>query len=133
MLKQVSAHDFQELLAAYLLKCIKLNLEPLPEPESLGMIAKELFYLLQREWPGCRPKDLWKTLKYGMAKQGQYRVRINYPTVANWIMYHRHVHKESQKEEPPPNLEQQAQGVLSGLKEYRRKVEAGEYIPKGRQ
>lgn len=135
MLKQLPAQDFQELLAGYLLKCIKLNMEPLPEPETLGMIAKELFYLLQKSWPGVRPNQVWATLKAGMAKGGQYRVRINYPTVANWLMYHRVATPEQgrEKELNTPSLNTQAEGVLAGLKEYRERVAKGEYKPQGRK
>jgi len=139
MLKQLPAEDFKELLAGYLLKCIKLNMEPLPEPEALGMVTAELYDLIRATWPGCRPSLLWATLKAGMAKGGQYRVRINYPTVANWLMYHRVLKIDPQGEmskkieASAPSLNTQAESVLAGLKEYRRKVEVGEYKPRGRE
>ena len=133
MLKELPPDDFKELLAGYLLKCIKLNMEPLPEPEALGMITAELYYLLKQTWPGVRPNQIWLTLKHGMAKQGQYRVRINYPTVANWLLYQRQMKPpENTTREPAPSLNTQAADVLAGLKEYRDRVAAGEYKPKGR-
>jgi len=138
MLKQLPPDDFKELLAGYLLKCFKLNMEPLPEPEALGMVVSELYGLIKATWPGCRPALLWATLKQGMAKGGQYRVRINYPTVANWVVYHRVMKIDPQGElskkieSATPSLNTQANEVLAGLKEYRERVARGEYKPKGR-
>lgn len=136
MMKATSPDDFKELLAGYLLKCFKLNMEPLPEPEALGMVVSELYDLLIKTWPGCRPALLWETLKQGMAKGGQYRVRINYPTVANWFLYHRVMKIESQTEHQvptfAPSINEQSKEILAGLKEYRERVARGEYKPKGR-
>jgi len=135
MLKELPPDDFKELLAGYLLKCIKLNMEPLPPPEALGMITAELYDLLKKAWPGVRPNQVWLTLKHGMAKQGQYRVRINYPTVANWLMYHKVTHETETggRKIETPSLNTQAETVLSGLAEYRKRVASGEYKQKGRQ
>lgn len=136
MLKAQDPGKFKELLTGYLLKCIKLNMEPLPDPTALGQIVDELYDLLQASWPGVRPGQIWLTLKNGMAKSGQYRVRINYPTVANWFLYHRVTqandsHVESKL--PAPNINEQAQSVLAGLKEYREAVARGDYKPQGRK
>ncbi len=135
MLKHTPAEDVKEMLAGYLLKCIKLNMEPFPEPEALGMIAAELYDLLAKTWPGVRPNQIWLTLKYGMAKGGQYRIRINYPTVANWLMYHKQTGdgRSELEKAVSPSLNTQAEDVLSGLKEYRKKVASGEYKPRGRE
>ena len=135
MLKQLPPDDFKELLAGYLLKCFKLNMEPLPEPEALGMVVSELYDLLKKTWPGVRPNQIWLTLKHGMAKGGQYRVRINYPTVANWLVFHKVTHETEPggRKIETPSLNTQAEGVLSGLKEYRERVARGEYKPRGRE
>jgi hypothetical protein len=136
MLKKADPGQFKELLAGYLLKCIKLNMEPLPDPEALGGIVDELYLLLQRSWPGVRPGQVWLTLKAGMGKSGQYRVRINYPTVANWLLYHKVTSDEptSQVEkEMAPSLNTQSADVLAGLKKYREAVARGEYKPRGRE
>jgi len=136
MLKRVEPEQFKELLAGYLLKCIKLNMEPLPDPEGLGMVVSELYDLLQITWPGVKPSQIWATLKAGMARQGQYRIRVNYPTVANWFMHHRvltpqgEAEKAIEKSSPP--IQTQVEGVLNGMKEYRERVASGEYKPRGR-
>lgn len=136
MLKATPAEQFKDLLAGYLLKCIKLNMEPLPDPEALGGVVAELYDLLLKTWPGVRPNQVWLTLKHGMAKSGQYRVRINYPTVANWLIYHRQTSEpgsQVEKEMASPSLNDQAADVLAGLKRYREAVARGEYKPRGRE
>jgi hypothetical protein len=70
-----------------------------------------------------------------MAKSGQYRVRINYPTVANWLMYHKVMADNPSEREQTfsPSLNTQAADVVAGLKEYRDAVARGEYKPRGRE
>jgi len=135
MLKQVDPGKFKELLMAMVLKCIRLNMESIPDPDALKEMVEELYDLLQVSWPGVRPAQLWATLKHGMAKQGQYRVRINYPTLANWILYHRILKPETEAagiKHPGVPIDTQVNNLLIGLSEYRKRVASGEYKPQGR-
>ena len=128
MLKQQEPEQFKELLMAMILKSIKLNMEPIPDSDSLVGLVDELYQLLAISWPGVKPEQLWLTFKAGMAKGGAYRVRINYPTIANWLMYHRVMkspeqsQREKEVEKFSPSLNQQVQDLLSGLNQYRERV-----------
>jgi len=136
MLKHQSPQQFKELLMAMVVKCIKLNMEEISHPSLLQEMVEELYDLLQVSWPGAKPSQLWATLKYGMAKQGQYRVRINYPTLANWILYHRQLKTETEgagTKNPGVPIDTQVNNLLTGLSEYRKRVESGAYKPKGRE
>jgi len=136
MLKNQDPTDFKDLITALVLKCIKLNMEPMPDPDSLTGLVDELYDLMQQTWPGVRPEQLWQTFKNGMAKGGAYRLKINYPTLANWILYQR-VNKlesmiDSEVRKSAPPIEAQASDLMKGLAEYRERVKRGEYKPKGR-
>lgn len=136
MLKHVPPEDFKEVLTAMVLKCKRLNEESVNKMEDLTELVDELYLLLQRSWPGVRPTQIWATLKNGMAKQGQYRVRITYPTLANWLMYHRVLKTEpesSKEKELGEPIESQVNRIVNGLAEYRKRVASGEYQPKGRE
>lgn len=134
MLKHSNADQFKQVLAGFLLKCIRLNLQQRPEPGALKEITEELYELLQATWPGAKPSQIWDTLKHGMGKQGQYRVVINYPTVANWILYQRQVKVKSETEKIiGPPIAETVEMTLRGLSEYRKLVASGEYKPRGRE
>ena len=136
MLKHSDPEDFKKIFAGYILKCYRLNGQPEPDPAAFNEIVTDLFELLQTTWPGAKMDQIWLTLKNGMTKQGDRYLLIKYPTVANWLTYHR-VLKAPENypavKVPTPNLNEQAQSVLKGLAEYRKRVESGEYKPKGRE
>jgi len=128
MLKHQTPEQFKELLMAMVLKSIKLNMDPIPDPDSLVGLVDELFDLLRVTWPGVKPEQLWATFKNGMAKGGAYRVRINYPTVANWLVYHKVLttaeqsQREKEIENFSPNINEQVRDLISGLNKYRERV-----------
>jgi hypothetical protein len=130
MLKHQSPEQFKELLTAMILKSIKLNMDPMPDPDSLIGLVNELYQLLENSWPGVTPEQLWNTIKAGMAKGGAYRIRINYPTLANWLMYQRVMkspqqsQREKEVEKVSPSINEQVRDLISGLNQYRERVKA---------
>jgi len=128
MLKHQTPEDFKELLMAMVLKSIKLNMDPMPDPDSLVGLVDELFDLLRVTWPGVKPEQLWATFKAGMAKGGAYRIRINYPTLANWVLYQKVLTtaEQSQRakevEKVSPSINDQVRDLITGLNKYRERL-----------
>lgn len=137
MLKEVQPKDFKKLLSAFIIRACGLHLQPLPDPDSLKGIVDELYTLLVTVWPGCKPEQLWNTILFGMAKQGQYNYRVSYSTIANWILYHR---TEAMRAKPklrneitePGNFNQRAGELLKGLEDYKRRRDESNNVPESR-
>ncbi len=137
-LKEGNPNDWVEYLTAVIVDLIDMNLQNMPEPGLVDKMADKLYKLLTSTWPGVTKVQLYKTLMNGYTKQGGYgNFRVTYPLLANWVIYHRDLavtqsHKQQDMENLFP-LHEQAEELLGGLVEYRKRVERGEYVPKGRK
>lgn len=137
-LKEMNPNDWTEYLTAVIVDMIDLNLQQMPEPGTVDKMAQKLYKLLAINWPGATKNQVYRTLHRGYTKQGSYgNFRVTYPLLANWILYQKDqsTNNSMTKDELEKTfpLHEQAQEILAGLAEYRKRVDSGEYVPKGRK
>jgi hypothetical protein len=132
-LKESDRENWVEFITAIVLELMQLNLQNLPDPGIIVKMSERLYGLLKTRWPGVTKDQFYRTLHHGYTKQGSYgNFRVTYPLLANWVLYHQQMNKPTTEKEPTPALHEQAKDIMTGLAEYRKRVEAGEYKPEGR-
>ncbi len=125
-LKEMNSNEWVEFITGVILELIILNLQTVPEPGVMDKMADRIYGLLKTRWPGVTQDQFYRTVHNGYTKQGNYgNFRVTYPLLANWLIYHREMTKpEPEKGADPVPLHQQAQELLAGLIEYRKRREA---------
>jgi hypothetical protein len=125
-LKEVNPDTFKEFLSGLIVHLMELNLQTLPEPSVVDNLAKQLYDLLRRTWPGATRDQVYRTVMFGLTKQADYgNFKLNYPLLSNWLYYQRKLNaptSTSEKEEKvAPSLNEQAEDILRGLADYRKR------------
>lgn len=125
-LKEVAPDTFKEFLSGVIVHLVELNLQAMPDPPVVDKLAAQLYELLRRTWPGATRDQVYRTVMFGLTKQANYgNFKLNYPLLSNWLVYHRQLKAPttySEKEEKvAPSLNQQAEEILRGLAEYRKR------------